>query len=241
MSDFYLQTKSWVPSGPFQDTLSTPLEISLPPQTIMAITGPQYGGKTTLCKTLCGLMSPKRGQTIFADDLPIYRQIIYLSAESRLISSLSVIDNVLLPALYHQIAPRRALKEEALRLIHQLEPGLRPEILAPYLKAETQRKLVIIRALLLRPKVLCLDEAFRGLHHYTIENIEDFLTDHIKQHHMSMVIGTLHMPFVQKNADCVVYTSEKDARIFHSSDDFFSCEDTDIQEFLNRFTRMQHV
>ncbi|MBW1709644.1 MAG: ABC transporter ATP-binding protein [Deltaproteobacteria bacterium] len=140
---------------------------------IVTIIGANGAGKTTLLKSISGLIRSKEGRIVFQDQeitkfLP--RQIvslgIALAPEGRQVfASLSVEDNLNLGAyLYYRRKNRskiRTLKEEVFELFPVLKERLSQ--LAGTLSGGEQQMLSIARAMMVRPKLLILDEPSMGL------------------------------------------------------------------------------
>lgn len=140
---------------------------------LVTIIGANGAGKTTLLKSISGLIRSKEGRIVFQGreitrSLP--RQIvslgIALAPEGRQIfASLSVEDNLNLGAfLYYRRKNRatiKALKKEIYELFPVLEE--RHSQLAGTLSGGEQQMLAIARAMMVRPKLLILDEPSMGL------------------------------------------------------------------------------
>lgn len=238
------KTQQLVPHCHTAKMAQTPLNLILNPQDVVGVLGAQFGGKTTLLQTLSGLIEPFQGTINWLPpnhQKELFEKILYINAETSLLSSLNAIDNLLLPALYHNIAPKKELIAVAKAMLDLILPDLRLQILSPYFSPEIKRKLVIIRALLLNPTVLCLDEFYVGLHPTSIHKIESFLIQHIKSHNMALIVGTQHLPFIKKHATKVIYTSETGLLFFDHSDDFFNSTNQEVIEFLKLAHRTHHA
>ncbi len=140
---------------------------------IVTIIGTNGAGKTTLLKSISGLIRSKEGRIVFKGrDITraLPRQIvslgIALAPEGRQIfTSLSVEDNLSLGAyLYYRRKNRaeiKAHKEETFEFFPVLKDRLSQ--LAGTLSGGEQQMLAIARAMMIRPKLLILDEPSMGL------------------------------------------------------------------------------
>jgi ABC-2 type transport system ATP-binding protein len=145
------------------------LDLKLEPG-IVGLLGPNGAGKTTLLRTLCGTLSPSRGQVYFRgqavlpENLPAYRRRVgYLPQSFNAWDGLSAerflsywADHLGLPTgeeRKHEIGAALAsvgLEEKAGHPVRELSGGQR-------------RRLGIARALLGRPPILIVDEPTTGL------------------------------------------------------------------------------
>jgi ABC-type branched-subunit amino acid transport system ATPase component len=139
--------------------------------TITCITGPNGAGKTTLFKTIMGLHIPYHGSIVFYDEditvkPPRYRVMkgIAMSPDYRgIYANLTVKDNILLPLM--ALGVPRSVREERLAEILKVFPELSTLLdrSGTQTSGGQQKMIAIARALILKPKLLLLDEPFEGL------------------------------------------------------------------------------
>lgn len=130
-----------------------------------AIVGGSNSGKSTLVKVLAGLLPPTRGEVLFRGQrvrshdpmgVPWLEGIGYVSQNLGLRSNMTVMDNVLLPLLYHGRIPPDEARERVRALLARLEiteVNERPSSLAPG-EAEL---VALARALVQEPVLLLFD------------------------------------------------------------------------------------
>jgi len=138
---------------------------------VIAIVGSNGAGKSTVLRTISGLIKPKRGAILFEsqrvaarDPDEIVRLGISMVPEGReLFPRMSVRENLELGAAYIERAYGQTA--ESLSRIYLLFPVLRERAsqLAGTLSGGEQQMLAIGRALMSRPKLLMLDEPSLGL------------------------------------------------------------------------------
>ncbi len=138
--------------------------------TVTSIVGANGAGKTTIMKTISGLLIPKSGRILFKDrditrEEPYKRVemgIAHVPEGRQLFPRLTVMEN-LRAAAYTKRA--RSKFQDTLEELFNLFPILRERKnqLAGTLSGGEQQMLAIARGLVLRPEILMLDEPSLGL------------------------------------------------------------------------------
>jgi branched-chain amino acid transport system ATP-binding protein len=145
------------------------VSLELPAGSMIGLIGRNGAGKTTLMKTLMGILRPSAGSVRFEDaDLaavPNHARarmgIGYMPEDRRLISELTVEENVLLPAWATGARDARERLEKVYRLVPEVkEFGPRK---GSQLSGGQQKLAALARALMCGTKLLLLDEPFEGV------------------------------------------------------------------------------
>ena len=147
---------------------------------IVTIIGPNSAGKTTLVRTIMGLIHPKKGRIRFRGEniekLPPYeivkRGISLIPEGRKIFPKMTVEENLLLGAyLIKDGRTVQELKERA----YQIFPVLKKKAkkLARTLSGGEQQMLVICRGLMSNPDLLILDEPSLGLAPILVEKMLD--------------------------------------------------------------------
>ena len=153
------------------------LDLDIAAREIVAVVGPNGAGKTTLLAAIAGIVRPAEGR-IALDGAPVTGQIeqtvrrgIALVPEGRhVFARLTVDENLRLGTTIR--ADRAEVARDIARYLDAF-PILAERLHRPagYLSGGEQQQLVIVRALLSRPRLLLLDEPSLGLAPRIIEDI----------------------------------------------------------------------
>jgi len=163
-------------------------------------------GKTTLLKSLIGLLTPRRGEIVFNGDLvnrkPPHQRarsgIAYVPQGREIIPYLTVEENLQLglEALPGGLAKHKKIDE----LVYELFPVLK-QFLARKggdLSGGQQQQLAIARALLGKPKLLLLDEPTEGIHPNIVQDIESAVKRIISETGVGVLLVEQHLHFVRQ-------------------------------------------
>ena len=163
-------------------------------------------GKTTLLKSLIGLLTPRRGEIIFNGDLvnrkPPHQRarsgIGYVPQGREIIPYLTVEENLQLglEALPGGLARHKKIDE----LVYELFPVLKQflERKGGDLSGGQQQQLAIARALLGKPKLLLLDEPTEGIQPNIVQDIESAVKRIISETGVGVLLVEQHLHFVRQ-------------------------------------------
>jgi len=144
---------------------------------ITLLIGPNGAGKSTVLKTLFGLLKPRQGRILLeGDDITglsqralLARGVAFVPQGRNLFGQLTVWQNLELGGITIGMAATHERIPEVLELFPRVKERLHSQ--ASALSGGEQKQLEIGRALLLRPRVLLIDEPSIGLSPVLVQDV----------------------------------------------------------------------
>ncbi len=164
---------------------------------LCSVVGPSGCGKSTLLRLILGQESPTAGQILVdgvSVDVPCPdRGVVY--QRYSLFPHLSALENVLLGrTLTLSFAERRRrrieLHDEALAFLEKVGLGDHAGKYPHQLSGGQQQRVAVVQSLLMRPKILLMDEPFGALDPGTREDLQLFLLDLWEETQMTIFFVT---------------------------------------------------
>ena len=145
--------------------------------TITLLLGPNGAGKSTVLKTLFGLLKPRQGKVMLDGEVVngasqkelLAKGIAFVPQGRNLFPQLTVFQNLELGGITLGMKTTHARIPEVLALFPRVKERLQTQ--ASALSGGEQKQLEIGRALLLRPKVLLIDEPSIGLSPIVVHDV----------------------------------------------------------------------
>lgn len=173
----------------------------------LSIIGPSGCGKTTLLNILCGLEPPSSGQVEMDRD-----RLAHVFQRPLLLPWRNVLDNV---TFSMECGGHRAreVRADALSILEMM--GLQDFLLfKPHeLSLGMQQRVDLARALLVRPRILLMDEPFASLDVGTHKAMQNELVLRWKEQGFTVVFVSHDLEEVVFLSDRVVFLTEKPVRI----------------------------
>lgn len=207
--------------------------------------GPSGCGKSTILRLIIGLLEPTSGTIEIDGDrvtptniLPLRRRIGYVIQEGGLFAHLTARQNILLMAKHlKQPAERMETRLRELCELTHFPEGALPRYPVELSGGQRQR-VSLMRALMLQPSVLLLDEPLGALDPMVRARLQDELKEIFKRLQQTIVMVTHDMAEAGFFADCIVLLNE--GRIVQSGtlDDLRT---RPAAEFVREFLRAQRA
>src|SRR5215813_1101948 len=184
------------------------ISFTVPERSVVTILGANGAGKSTILKTVSGVMDPQKGTVTFAgreihgmDPDRVTRLGISHVPEGReVFPFLSVRENLMMGAFTRKDAAGVA---EDLELVYSYFPVLRSraEQRAGSLSGGEQQMLAISRALMARPRMMLLDEPSLGLSPRLVKEIFEIITRINRERGVTVLL-------VEQNANMALHIAD---------------------------------
>lgn len=175
-----------------------PIQLDVTAGESLAIVGSSGSGKTTLLSLLAGLDVPTAGE-VYLKNHPLHQfneeqrsevraqHVGFIFQQFLLVSSLTAIENVMLPA---ELANVPNAEEKARELLAKVDLKARENHYPSQLSGGEQQRVAIARAFITQPDVLFADEPTGNLDSVTGQHITELLFDLNKQNGTTLILVT---------------------------------------------------
>jgi sulfonate transport system ATP-binding protein len=172
---------------------------------VLAVVGRSGAGKTTLLRLIGGL------DRAFEGTIDVAGPVGMVFQEPRLLPWRRAIDNV---ALALPGSPNRPeARKEAAAALAELGLGTELDTFPRALSGGMARRVALARALVIRPRLMLLDEPFASLDEATADGLRRIVADLWRQHRMSVVLVTHDMKEALTLADRIIRLEGQPATI----------------------------
>jgi len=191
---------------------------------IVCLLGGNASGKSTTMKTVLGIVTPRAGSVVFEGQVinkmstsaRVKRGIAPVPEARRLFPRMSVFENLEMGAFTRNDKDGIA---EDLERVYQLFPRVKERLKqqAGTLSGGEQQMVAIGRALMARPRLLCMDEPSMGLSPAFVEQVFEIIqsinkqgtTIFVVEQNASMALSIAHRGFVLQTGEVVLSGTAK--------------------------------
>ena len=212
---------------------------------VVVIVGPSGCGKSTLLRCINGLETIDRGEIFLRNekisgrkkDLHLVRQRIGMVFQSYdLFPHMKVMDNLLLGPTKALGRPKQEVEKEALDMLERVGLKEKAYALPRTLSGGQKQRVALVRAMLMQPEILLLDEITAALDPEMVSEVLNVVID-LARGGMTMAIVTHEMRFAEAVADRVLFLEDGVILEEGTPEAFFHAPQTErAQRFLQSFT-----
>ena len=205
------------------------VSIDVPPGKITGLIGPNGAGKSTFLAVLAGTLPASSGNIVF-DGQDVAAWPAYKRARRGLVRTfqlpsefarLTVLENLLVAAPHNKgdslfgalmgkrywIGDERRVVEEARALLNRFGMGAKESDYAGNMSGGQKRLIEIMRALMLQPRLLLLDEPMSGGHPKIVLEIQRYLQD-LRAEGLTILMVEHELHMVERLCDSVVVMAQ---------------------------------
>lgn len=244
MADKIIEVKNLVKSYNKGEPVINDISFSIEKGEVIVIVGPSGCGKSTLLRCLNRLEDVDsgtiklRGRSYEKEKKKIStvrEQIGMVFQSYDLFPNMSIIDNLVLAPCKVQKRKKAEVKKEAEKLLDRVGLLEKKDDYPRQLSGGQKQRVAIVRALLMNPEVLLLDEITAALDPEMVREVLQVVFELAKSG-MTMVIVTHEMEFAKAVADRVMFLDKGKIVEENTPEEFFENPKTDrAKQFLNSF------
>ena len=233
-------------SKKFDDiTVLDNLSLSVKKGEVVVIVGPSGCGKSTFLRCLNGLEDIDEGEVLLGEEkvnpnkknLSRTRERIGMVFQSYdLFPHKTILQNITLAPIKVKKRKKAEVEEEAIKLLDRVGLLSKKDSYPRQLSGGQKQRVAIVRALIMHPEVLLLDEITAALDPEMVREVLDVVLSLAKEGR-TMLIVTHEMAFAKAVADRVIFLENGKIVEEGSPEEFFDNPQTDrLKRFLKTFS-----
>ena len=233
-------------SKKFDDiTVLDNLSLSVKKGEVVVIVGPSGCGKSTFLRCLNGLEDIDEGEVLLGEEkvnpnkknLSRTRERIGMVFQSYdLFPHKTILQNITLAPIKVKKRKKAEVEEEAIKLLDRVGLLSKKDSYPRQLSGGQKQRVAVVRALIMHPEVLLLDEITAALDPEMVREVLDVVLSLAKEGR-TMLIVTHEMAFAKAVADRVIFLENGKIVEEGSPEEFFDNPQTDrLKRFLKTFS-----
>jgi arginine/lysine/histidine transport system ATP-binding protein len=190
------------------------LNVEINEQERVVVIGPSGSGKSTFLRCLNYLEKPTKGKIIFEDKeindkniFEIRKQMGMVFQSFNLFNNLTVLENITLAPIKTKLLTKEEANKEAINLLRRIDLLDKKDNMPSDLSGGQKQRIAIIRALIMKPKIMLFDEPTSALDPEMIGEVFDLMMS-LADDGMTMVIVTHELNFAKKIATRVLFIDD---------------------------------
>ncbi|MEB5476311.1 amino acid ABC transporter ATP-binding protein [Acinetobacter sp. ESL0695] len=209
---------------------------------VVVILGPSGCGKSTLLRCVNGLETIQGGEIVLEGSGVLGKDIRWEKARAKvgmvfqnyeLFGHMTILDNILLGPVKVQNRNAKDVEKIADELLTRVGLMHRKNAYPRELSGGQKQRIAIVRALVMNPEVILMDEITAALDPEMVREVLDVVLE-LAQQGMTMLIVTHEMSFARKVADRIVFMDQGHIIEEASPEEFFEHPKTErARNFLN--------
>ncbi len=209
------------------------LSFSLSAKNTLSVLGKSGCGKTTMLKTIGGLMSPDAGSIVLnGEDItlkkPEKRNIVYLYQEDLLFPHLNAYENIAFGLRIKKI-PEREISHKVNAMLHSLELEEQAKKMPSNLSGGQRQRVSFGRAIITNPSLLLLDEPFGSLDSGTRQRMQELFKKLTKDYGITSLFVTHDLKEAVLMGDQIGYMQMGLLKVYPNKKDFINDPETGVQ------------
>ncbi|MBF7690530.1 amino acid ABC transporter ATP-binding protein [Acinetobacter pollinis] len=209
---------------------------------VVVILGPSGCGKSTLLRCVNGLETIQGGEIVLEGNGVLGKDIRWEKARAKvgmvfqnyeLFGHMTILDNILLGPVKVQNRNAKDVEKIADELLTRVGLMHRKNAYPRELSGGQKQRIAIVRALVMNPEVILMDEITAALDPEMVREVLDVVLE-LAQQGMTMLIVTHEMSFARKVADRIIFMDQGHIIEEASPEEFFEHPKTErARNFLN--------
>lgn len=218
---------------------------SFPGGAISVVLGGSGSGKSTILKLIGGLIDAQRGRIVVAgrdvaglresELYEVRRGLGMMFQNGALLDSMRVFDNLAFPLREHSDLSEAEIRDRVHESLAAVGLDDVDGLLPRQLSGGMVKRVALARALVGHPDILLVDEPFSGLDPLSTKLIEALLVRINRQHGMTMIVVSHHIPSTMRMADRIVLLLP-DTVIEGAPAELAASQDLRVRRFLTEET-----
>lgn len=160
-----------------------------------------------------------------------WHQLGFVTPQAPLLSIISGLRNVMLPALYHRLAPEAEAERRACALLGEIAYDADHYVLPAFMGELQRRHLLIARALMLEPRVLMLEQPLDGLDVPVADLLRDYIVGKVRPR-VNLLVVAANDALLAQRADVVLFVGRQGVRRFAHWAELLACPADEVQHYL---------